>query len=185
MLKNDLFSALSDMEIMSQVFNIEPFEIYLLGGSGCVLAGYIQRATRDFDIIDLEYKSQLGRVLKLLEPYDMIDIQLAVIPESYKKRAIRLDNYKYLHIFVLSREDIIISKLGRYNERDADDIKIMLPDSDINVILNLSDEVLNNSDLYVKIKKAFIKNFISMTKECDIDVQNYVQQLEKLCRILQ
>jgi hypothetical protein len=66
-----MLTAIFDMEIMAKVFAVEPFDIYLLGGSGCVLAGYLDRATRDFDIIDVDYDSRLGRVLKLLEPYDM------------------------------------------------------------------------------------------------------------------
>ena len=82
MLKNDLHNALSDMEAMAKILNIEPFELYLLGGSGCVLAEYVDRSTRDFDIIDLEYNAKLGRVLKILEPYDMIDERMATIAPS-------------------------------------------------------------------------------------------------------
>ena len=39
---------------MAKVFEIEPFDLYLLGGSGCILADYLERATRDFDVVEFD-----------------------------------------------------------------------------------------------------------------------------------
>jgi len=72
-----------------------------------------------------------------------------------------------------------------YNERDAADIKAMLPDCDIGIVIELSNEVLHNPHRINKAKKIFIENFIKMAKECDIDVPDYVQQLDEFYRILQ
>ena len=180
MLKDDLMSALSDMETTSKVLGIEPFALYLLGGSGCIIAGYLDRATRDFDIIDMGYCSRLGRVLKLLEPYDIIDTMMATIALSFKERAVRLDGFEHLSIYVLSREDIVVSKLGRYNERDTYDIKTMIPECEAHAILQLIDEVLERPDLITRAKAVFVSNALKMMKDCDIDVPDYVQQLEKL-----
>ena len=180
MLKNDLLSALYDMETMAKVFGVKPFDLYLMGGSGCILAGYLDRATRDFDIVDLDYDSRLGRVFKLLEPYDMIDMQMAAISKSYKERAVCLGGFSYLRVFLLSREDIIVSKLGRYNEQDAYDIKTMLPECGMQVIFQILTEVLNRTDLVKKAKSALLKNTLRMMKDCDINVPDYVRQLEKL-----
>jgi hypothetical protein len=185
MIKSDLLSALSDMETMAEVFGIEPFDVYLLGGSGCIIAGYLDRATRDFDIIDLEYSSRLGRVLKLLEPYDMIDTQMATITKSYKERAVCLSEFKYLRIFVLSREDIVVSKLGRYSQQDAQDIKTLLPACEIGLILKLIDEVLDRDDIVDRAKGVFIDNTLRMMEEYGVDVPDYVQQLEKLRGLIQ
>lgn len=41
------------------------------GGSACILAGWMDRTTRDFDFVDLGYTARLSKVLKLLEPYDL------------------------------------------------------------------------------------------------------------------
>ena len=180
MLKEDLVSALSDMETMAKVFGVDPFDLYLLGGSGCIIAGYLDRATRDFDIIDMGYNSRLGRVLKLLEPYDIIDTMMATIASSFKERAVRLDGFGYLNIYVLSREDIVVSKLGRYSERDALDISAMMPDCEARVIFKLIDEVLERTDLIRRAKAVFVSNALKMMKDCDINVPDYVQQLEKL-----
>ena len=185
MLRDDLMSALSDMETMAKVFGVEPFDLYLLGGSGCIIAGYLDRATRDFDIIDLGYSSRLGRVLKLLEPYDIIDTGMATVASSFKERAVRLNGFGYLGIYVLSREDIIVSKLGRYSEQDALDIRAMLPDCEENVLFQLMTEVLDRVDLIKKAKVVFISNAMQMIEDCEINVSDYVQQLKKLLIDLQ
>ncbi|MCL2047549.1 MAG: DUF6036 family nucleotidyltransferase [Defluviitaleaceae bacterium] len=177
MLKNDLKTALHDTEILTKALGFPPFELYLLGGSGGILAGYLTRATRDFDIVDLDYGSSIGRVLKPLEPYDMIDLDLAVVPPSFKDRAVLLPDFDFLRIYVLSREDIIVSKLGRLNERDFDDIKIILPQADLHCIVDLINEVLAGKLLPIA-KKTFINNAITVMEACD--VQDIVQQLKKL-----
>jgi len=178
-IRNDLENALSDMEILAKAHGIAPFEVYLMGGSGCILARYIDRATRDFDIVDLEYSASLGRVLKVLEPYDMIDPQMAILSSTYKSRSTRLAQFEYLQIYVLAREDIIISKLGRLNQRDIDDIKTMLPESDMELVVRLAEEVVANN-LSTKAKTVFCKNLSVLLEDCH--VQNHVQQLEELCR---
>lgn len=170
MIREELESALADMETMSKVFDIKSFDIYLLGGSGCVLAGYIDRATRDFDIMDLEYQAKLSRVFKLIEPFDMIDLQLATIAPSYKDRAIRLERFQYLHVYVLSREDIIISKIGRLNERDINDIKTMMPEANRQTLFRLINEVMIRQDLSQTAKNTFARNARRVMKECDLDV---------------
>ena len=177
-LKNDLITALQDMELLSKTLNINTFDIYLLGGSGAILAGYLDRATRDFDIMELDYDSRLGRVLKLLEPFDSIDEHLAAISPTYKTRAKQLTQFKYLSIYVLSREDIIVSKIARLNDRDANDIAIMLPKADIDLIFNLAEELLSSKRTN-KFKLNFYKNFSRVAKE-HTNVQTYLQQLEKL-----
>ena len=175
MLRDELMSALYDMETMSKVFDIEPFDLYLLGGSGCIIAGYLDRATRDFDIIDMEYSSSLGRVLKLLEPYDIIDTNMATIALSFKERAVRIEGFEHLGIYVLSREDIVVSKLGRYGEQDVLDIKAMMPDCEADVLLRLVGEVLDRADLIEKAKVVFRKNTMLMLKDFDINVPDYLQ----------
>ena len=54
-LQQELEQRLFEMEQVAQAFQVAPFEIFLLGGSACLLAGYTSRATRDFDLLDLDY----------------------------------------------------------------------------------------------------------------------------------
>jgi len=170
-------NALTDMETLAKALNIEPFDVYILGGAGCVLARYFDRATRDFDIVDLDYSASLGRVMKPLEPFDLIDLQLATIPPGYKARATRLPQFKYLSIYVLSREDIIVSKLARFNERDSDDIKKLLAGADISLVFGLSEKVLG-SDYAPKLKHSLVENLARCLDDCG--VSDSVQQFEEL-----
>ena len=41
--------------LVGATFGITELEFYFAGGSACVLAGYIDRATRDFDFVDRGY----------------------------------------------------------------------------------------------------------------------------------
>jgi hypothetical protein len=165
MIREQLERALYDMETMARVFEIEPFDLYLLGGSGCVLASYTDRATVDFDFIDLDYSARLGKIFKLLEPFDMVDYRLATIAPSYKERSVRLSQFEYLRVYVLSREDIIVSKAGRLNEKDWYDIKQMLPDINIELLTRIADEVFNRRGLSSKAKKVFAINMELILKE--------------------
>lgn len=61
------------MEKVAQIFNVEPFDVFFLGGSACILGDYTERATRDFDFIDLDYPSTLGRVFTQLREFDMLE----------------------------------------------------------------------------------------------------------------
>ncbi|MCL2224073.1 MAG: DUF6036 family nucleotidyltransferase [Defluviitaleaceae bacterium] len=182
-LKEDMENAIADMETLAKATNTEPFEIYLLGGAGCVLAGYLERATRDFDIIDLDYAASLGRVMKPLEPFDLIEPKLAALAAGYKARAARLPQFEYLPVYVLSREDIIISKLARLNERDFHDISELLPLSDISLIFTLLKSLLDG-DLLPKAKNTLLENMARCLEEIaakgNFHVQDYLQQFEEL-----
>jgi hypothetical protein len=182
LLKHDMEDALKAVEVLAKAFDVPPFEIYILGGAGCVLAQYLDRATRDFDIIDLEYGASLGLVMKPLEPFDLIDLQLATIPPSYKTRTKLLPQFEFLRIFVLSREDIIVSKISRYNERDKADIRELITQANINIIFELAQEIFNQ-DFIAKVKSAFVENLALCLEENN--VPNHLQQLEKLRQRLQ
>jgi hypothetical protein len=186
-LKKDMEDALTAVEILAKAFDSLPLEIYILGGAGCVLAEYLERATRDFDIIDLNYAASLGRVMKPLEPFDLIDPQLAILAIGFKERAVRLPQYEFLSVYVLSREDIILSKMARLNERDFADISELLPLADIALIFRLAEDVLAG-DLHPAAKNALLENmarcleaFCSReTAKGDFCVSHNLQQLEKL-----
>lgn len=154
-LKQVLEERIFDMEKVAQVFNIEPFDIYFLGGSACILGGYGERATRDFDFVDLDYPSKLGRVFTQLRDFDMLEYESILISPKYKKRAIKLDKFKYLNIYILSPEDIIVSKIIRLEEKDIEDINELINLADKKLIEQIIDEVLSREDLYESKKKEF------------------------------
>ncbi|MGE5633320.1 MAG: DUF6036 family nucleotidyltransferase [Caulobacteraceae bacterium] len=155
---NEMMNTVREMEQIARLFNIEPFPIYFMGGSACILGGYTERATRDFDFIDLDYSAKLGKVFTHLRDYDFLEYQSTAISPKYKERALHLNEFKYLQIYVLSREDIIVSKIIRLASKDIEDIDQLIKSSDIGLINKIIDEVIERTDLFQSKKDAFINN---------------------------
>ena len=153
-----------DMEKVAKVFNIEPFDIYFLGGSAGILGQYTDRATRDFDFIDLDYPAKLGRAFVQLREFDMLDYKSTLISPKYKERATRLDKFKYINVYILSPEDIIISKIIRMEKKDSEDIDVLIKTADKAILNQIIDEVLEREDLYKPKRDEFIKN-LTMFRE--------------------
>ncbi len=156
-IKKELEERIYEMEKVARIFNIEPFDMYFLGGSACILGGYSDRATRDFDFLDLNYSAKLGKVFIHLRDFDMLEYESTLISPKYKERAIKLGQFKYLSIYVLSVEDIIVSKIIRLQEKDLQDIDILIKRADKMLINQIIDEVINRNDLFETKKIGFIE----------------------------
>ncbi|HEY9060341.1 MAG TPA: DUF6036 family nucleotidyltransferase [Pseudobacteroides sp.] len=77
---------------------------------------------------------------------------------------IRLEEFKYLDIYILSREDIIVSKIIRMDPKDIEDIDNLMIESDKKLIMTTICEVLERTDLFQTKKDAFTRN-LSLFKE--------------------
>jgi hypothetical protein len=87
---------LFDMEKVAKALEIEPFDIYFLGGTACILGHYNKRMTIDFDLIDQQYPSRYGKALRYLGDYDMLEYESTILAPSYRERAKRLDEFKFM-----------------------------------------------------------------------------------------
>ena len=163
-LKKQLEDRIFDMEKVAIAFNIEPFDIYFLGGAACILGEYTERATRDFDFIDLNYPSGLGRVFVQLRDFDMLEYESTIISPKYKERAIKLNKFRYLNVFLFSPEDIIVSKIIRLEQKDINDINELIDIADKELINQIIDEVLLRDDLYESKRNRFIKELPQFRK---------------------
>lgn len=153
-----LLEILQDMDDFAKMKSIDYPPIYLLGGSGCIVAGYLDRATTDIDFLDMGYTASIGRLFRLFDRFDMLDMYLTTIPLDFKKRAIKMKDFK--NIFVLSKEDIIVSKLGRYSKKDIEDISILINDVNKDMVLELIDAVKNRKDISKRVIEVFSENVI-------------------------
>lgn len=154
--KEILMELIGDMDFFAKMKNIKYPPIYLLGGSGCIIAGYLDRATTDIDLLDMGYGASMGRLFRILDRFDMLDIYLTTIPLDFRKRVIKLEDFE--NIYILSREDIILSKIGRYSEKDVEDISILLIDADKNLVHKLIEEVTLRKNISERVKEAFMIN---------------------------
>lgn len=157
MIKNNLLEALHQMEDVTKLFKLEPFEIYIIGGSACVLGEYTTRATLDFDFVDLGYPAKYGKVFTLLRDYDMLEFQSTILSPNFKERATKLDEFKYISVYILSKEDIAVSKIIRLAGKDIEDLNQIIPKCDRNTLNLIIDEVLNRTDLFESKRNEFLK----------------------------
>lgn len=157
MIRDNLLEILQEMEEVTKLFKLEPFDIYIIGGGACILGEYTNRATLDIDFVDLGYPAKYGKVFTLLRDYDMLEYQSTILSPNYKERAIKLEKFKYINIYILSKEDIVISKIIRLAEKDIEDLNQMVPKCDKNVLNDIIKEVLEREDLFESKKKEFEK----------------------------
>lgn len=163
-----LMKDIENMELFARALGIEPFDIYFLGGSGCIIGQYILRETFDFDFLDLNYKSEVGKVFRVLGDFDLLALEFTTIGINFKDRAKRLEEFEYLKVFVLSREDIIASKIARYSEKDKRDIGLLLEQSSKELVITVVEEVLNRKDLTDNTKKKFLKNVEKFRRDYNV-----------------
>ena len=62
MIRDNLIEVLHEMEEVTKLFKLEPFDIYIIGGGACILGEYTNRATLDIDFVDLGYPAKYGKV---------------------------------------------------------------------------------------------------------------------------
>ena len=164
MIKDNLLQIIHEMEEVTKLFKLEPFDIYIIGGSACVLGEYTTRATMDIDFIDLGYPAKYGKVFALLRDYDMLEYQSTILSPTYMERAKKLEEFKYINVYILSKEDIVISKIIRLADKDFDDLDQIMPYCKTEILNNIIQEILNREDLFETKKKEF-KRKLKIFKE--------------------
>ena len=157
MIKDNLLEVLHEMEEVTKLFKLEPFDIYLIGGGACILGEYTTRATLDIDFVDLGYPAKYGKVFVLLRDYDMLEYQSTILSPNYKERATKLEEFKYIDVYILSKEDVAVSKIIRLAEKDIEDLNQIIPKCDKKVFNDVIGEVLNREDLFDSKRNEFVK----------------------------
>lgn len=157
MIKDNLLEVIHEMEEVTKLFQLEPFDIYLIGGGACILGEYTTRATLDIDFVDLGYPAKYGKVFVLLRDYDMLEYESTILSPNYRKRAIKLQEFKYINVYILSKEDIAVSKIIRLANKDIEDLNEIIPNCNKVVLNNVIEEILNREDLFESKRNEFIK----------------------------
>ena len=167
-IRDRLAQTLDEMDSVAKLFNVEPFDIYFLGGAACVLGGYTDRATRDFDFIDLDYNAYMGKVFAILRDYDMLEYASTLIAPDYKNRAKKIEKYTAFNAYVLSPEDIVVSKIIRLEQKDSQDIDELIAKCDKTLLNEIIDRVLTRTDLFESKKSTFKRNLQKFREQYDV-----------------
>ncbi len=154
MIRDNLIEVLHEMEEVTKLFKLEPFDIYIIGGSACMLGEYTTRATLDVDFVDLGYPAKYGKVFVLLRDYDMLEYESTILSPTYKERAVKLKEFK---LYILSKEDVAISKIIRLAPKDLEDLEQIVPNCNKEILNNIINEVINRKDLFESKKSEFIR----------------------------
>lgn len=155
MIRDNLLDVLHEMEEVTKLFKLDSFDIYIIGGGACILGEYTTRATLDIDFVDLGYPAQYGKVFALLRDYDMLEYESTLLSPTYKERAIKLKKFSYINVYILSKEDIAVSKIIRLAEKDIEDLNQIIPNCDKNILNDIIKEILNRKDLFKSKRKEF------------------------------
>lgn len=164
MIKENLIEVLHEMEEVTKLFKLEPFDIYIIGGSACILGEYTTRATLDIDFIDLGYPAKYGKTFLLLRDYDMLEYQSTILSPTYQKRAIKLKEFNYINVYILSKEDVVVSKIIRLAPKDIEDLNQIMPKCDKKQLNSIIDEILDREDLFESKKNEF-RNKLKIFRE--------------------
>jgi hypothetical protein len=164
--RDRLLEIIQDMDDFAKMKNIDYPPFYILGGSGCIIAGYLDRGTTDFDLLDMGYSSEMGRLLRILEKIDLLDLYLTTIPEDFKDRAVKIEGLK--NVYVLSREDIILSKIGRYSAKDIEDISAMMEETDVALLKELIKRVADRKNISERVKEEFFNNLMKFREKFNV-----------------
>lgn len=146
-------------------------EICLIGGTACLLTGLINRATIDYDLLNLDYSPKVRNYLNFFNPYDLVDFDATTIPRSFVERMNTVFKGDYLECKVLSLEDLVLSKLCRNLGKDFKDIDFLLIKADKTKVLSLIEEVWEDiHSRYPRLQENFKFSLITFSQRYQIEL---------------
>lgn len=87
----------------------------------------------------------------------MLEYQSTILSPNYKEREKKLEEFKYINVYILSKEDIAVSKIIRLAEKDIEDLNQIIPKCDKEILNNVIEEVLNRENLFESKRNEFVK----------------------------
>ncbi len=94
----------------------------------------------------------------------MLEYQSTILSPAYPKRAIKLNEFNYINVYILSKEDVVVSKIIRLAPKDIEDLNQIMPKCDKKQLNSITDEVLNREDLFES-KKSEFRNKLKIFRE--------------------
>lgn len=168
MIKENLLTILKEMDKVTNLFQLEPFDIYILGGGACILGEYTTRATLDVDFVNLDYPAKYGRVFTVLRDYDMLDYASTILSPRYQERAIKLEGFCNIHVYILSKEDVVVSKIIRLAEKDEEDLNQMVPKCNKTRLNTIIKEILERKDLLESKRVEFERKLVIFREKYNV-----------------
>ncbi len=137
--EEELFEFLKEIDASFAGENLPAkIALYVLGGAAAVIAYGMKRGTTDIDawVADGRIRSKLEKLAGEGTPlakkhqiyFQPANTTLMLIAEpEWQERSVEIlkGRLKHLRILAMGKEDLILSKLSRYNDRDREDIRFL------------------------------------------------------------
>lgn len=143
--RDEMISRLKELdEEASLLFDSsERIRLVIVGGGALVLMEYLSRSTHDIDVLSVP--SHLHGLLKHYDINSDVQAYINNFPYNYEDRIKKLDiDTKVIDFYTASLEDVVITKLCSYREKDQQDIEA--PDVIKNINWELLHELAVNDD---------------------------------------
>ena len=122
MIKEELYQRMIQLdEIVSNMYPNSYFNCVIVGGSALLSLNQIDRSTLDVDVI--ESSKEIYEYFEMFDFNTKVKSLFCCFPINFMDRLIKINiNTKSINYFTPSIEDLIISKLYAYRQKDIDDI---------------------------------------------------------------
>ena len=74
------------------------------------------------------------------------------------------NEFEYINVYILSREDVVVSKIIRLAEKDIEDLNQLIPKCNKELLNSIIEEIIERNDLFESKKSEFI-NKLKIFKE--------------------
>ncbi|PLS19216.1 hypothetical protein CVD28_02055 [Bacillus sp. M6-12] len=150
-------------QYMSTVFpDMDKLSFVITGGASFLLKGFSNKFTLDIDTI-----TEMNHdVLQFLESFSINNSasEVTKLPKSYKERLVKLKGkFEVLDLYLLSHEDLVLSKIGRLSEDDLRDIEDtgIMEEVDMSLLTKLAEE-LSAEDMEFGHKWRYFNRYFSL-----------------------
>ncbi len=126
-------------EVGNKVRTRRPLRLYIGGSGALILRGLLARRTEDIDIVDelpaeLRAEHQLLEVLRQRYNLYFGHFQSHYLPSGWQGRAQYYDDFGELQVYLVDVYDIFLSKLFSARDKDLDDLRMLVPHLDKEVL---------------------------------------------------
>jgi Nucleotidyltransferase of unknown function (DUF6036) len=117
-----------------------PVRIYVGGSVALIMPGYVDRQTDDIDVVgevpkDLRDNHALMNALMDRYALHLGHVQPHYFARGWQDRAHSLDTFGRLQVYLLDVYDVFLSKLFSVRDKDRDDLRVLIPQLDKDVLV--------------------------------------------------
>lgn len=113
---------LADQYMKTMFPNIGRVRLILVGGAAIILKGFENKVTTDIDTV-VKLEEDVSDFLRSFA-INNDAAEVSVLPEDYESRMEEIVlGLEVLEVYVVSNEDLVISKVGRYDTDDKRDLE--------------------------------------------------------------